>query len=76
MKITDLFESVRIVLSNEEQEFVKHHGHKIFVSSLDQHANWVAQNLVRKGIYEISNDDNKQLVKAKNVFYNHSSSLR
>jgi hypothetical protein len=72
MKIQDLFESIRIVLTNEEQDFVKTYGREVFLSSLDQHANWVAQNLVRKGMYEISND-NKQLVKTKNVFYNRSS---
>ena len=60
MKIQDLFESIRIVLTNEEQDFVKTYGREVFLSS------------VRKGMYEISND-NKQLVKAKNVFYNRSS---
>jgi len=72
MKIQDLFESIRIVLTNEEQDFVKTYGREVFLSRLDHHANWVAQMLVRKGMYEISND-NKQLVKAKNVFYNRSS---
>lgn len=73
MKILDIL-SVRIALNNEEKEFVKSHGKEVFLSSLDRHANWIAQNLVRKGIYEISND-NRQLVKVRNVF-NYRSNIQ
>jgi hypothetical protein len=72
MKITELFESIRIVLSNEERKFIDTHGDQVFLTSLDDRATWLAQNLVRKGIYEISNDT-KQLVKVNNAFYLRSS---
>jgi hypothetical protein len=67
MKIHELFESVGVVLSGEEREFVRAHGDNLTLASLDEHGTWMAQNLVRKGIYEISNDT-KQLIKSKNVF--------
>lgn len=73
MKIRDLV-SVRIALNNEEKEFVESYGKEVFLSRLDQHANWIAQNLVRKGIYEISNDE-QQLVKVRNVF-NHRPNIQ
>lgn len=68
MKIRDVLVSmINIALTNEEKEFVDHYGDKIPLSSLDDHEIWVAQNLVRKGIYEISNSDT-QMIKTKNAF--------
>ena len=69
MKITDLLKSPEISLSNEEKNFVRQHGDRVNLLSLDEHAVWLAQNLVRKGIYEISNDDNQKLVKVQNAFH-------
>ena len=68
MKIKDVIESMGIVLSNEERNFVTVHGEHVVLTGLDDHDIWLAQNLIRKGIYEISNNDN-QINKAKNVFY-------
>lgn len=68
MKITELFEAYRLALTNEERKFLKQYGDAVPFANLDEHAIWVAQNLVRKGMYEISNDS-KQLVKKHNVFY-------
>jgi hypothetical protein len=75
MKIVDLFKTANIMLTNEEKDFVHLYGDQVSLSSLDEHATWVAQNLVRKGMYEISNNDEQKLVKAKNVFYLRSNIL-
>ena len=67
MKIKDLVESIKIALTNEEREFVEFHGREITLSNLEPRENWIAQNLVRKGIYEISNDE-RRLLQVKNAY--------
>jgi hypothetical protein len=62
MKIHQLISNVYIPLTNEENDFVRRHTDKIRLESLDDHNLWVAQNLVRKGIYQVSKDS-KLLVK-------------
>lgn len=57
MKLTELLSSMKIILSNEEKDFVKKHP-LVKISSLDEHSQWLAQNLVRKGVYSISSDNN------------------
>jgi hypothetical protein len=57
MKISQLFSGLDLYLTNEERQFVKKHGN-VKISSLDEHNHWIAQNLVRKGAYKISNDNN------------------
>lgn len=66
MKIDDLLKSVTLFMTNEEKNFVETHGDNINLLTLDDHGIWVAQNLVRKGIYEISNSD-KHIVKVKDA---------
>jgi hypothetical protein len=56
MKIHQLLSGVNISLSNEETHFVESHEHDIRLTSLDDHDQWVAQNLVRKGVFSLSND--------------------
>jgi hypothetical protein len=56
MKIDQLLSGVKVVTTNEEKEFINHFGDDIVVSMLDEHQQWVAQNLVRKGIYSLSKD--------------------
>jgi hypothetical protein len=58
MKIHQLLSGVRTHVSNEEQHFIEHHQGNIKISSLDEHDEWLAQSLVRKGIYKISKDNN------------------
>jgi hypothetical protein len=58
MKIAQLVSGIRLPLSNEENNFVQKHGNSVRISTLDEHALWLAQNLVRKGVYSISKDDN------------------
>ena len=62
MKIGQLLSGIHIVLTNEETSFVDRHDNNVSLTSLDEHDQWLAQNLVRKGIYSISND-NRTLVK-------------
>lgn len=64
MKIAQLISGVKLPLSNEESEFVAKHGRTVRINSLDEHAHWLAQNLVRKGIYSISKDNNTLVLEA------------
>lgn len=63
MKISQLLSGVKIALTNEEHLFLDKHGSNISLYSLDEHSQWVAQNLVRKGIYSISKDRSTLLKK-------------
>jgi len=55
MKIAQLLDGVSIALTNEEHKFVKRFP-QATINALDERDKWIAQNLVRKGIYELSND--------------------
>lgn len=56
MKIHQLLGGVSIALTNEETAFVNKHSNQVRITSLDEHDQWLAQGLVRKGIYNISKD--------------------
>ena len=56
MKIAHLLSGVSIVVTNEEQQFIDTHKNQVKITSLDDHDQWLAQNMVRKGLYSISND--------------------
>jgi hypothetical protein len=58
MKIKQLLSGFPTPVSNEEHQFIEHHTGHIKLSSLDEHDQWLAQSLVRKGVYTISNDSN------------------
>jgi hypothetical protein len=58
MKIHQLLDGPSIVLTNEETGFVKKHNEHVKLTSLDEHDQWLAQGLVRKGVYQISKDNN------------------
>lgn len=58
MKIAQLLSGLRVVLTNQEQQFIEEHRNQIAINGLDDHNQWIAQNLVRKGIYSISKDSN------------------
>jgi hypothetical protein len=65
MKIHQLLSGLDMPITNEEQQFISNHEDNIKLTSLDEHDQWVAQGLVRKGAYEISKD-NVTLVKKVN----------
>jgi uncharacterized protein YifE (UPF0438 family) len=56
MKIHQLLSGIRIPVTNEEQQFINKHDTRIKLTSLDEHDQWTAQNLVRKGVYTMSQD--------------------
>jgi hypothetical protein len=56
MKIHQLLSGVGVAITNEEQQFISRHDNNVRLSSLDDHDVWVAQSLVRKGVYSISKD--------------------
>ena len=58
MKIHQLLSGITLPVTNEEQRFIEHHESGVKISSLDQHDQWLAQSLVRKGVYKISKDSN------------------
>lgn len=62
MKIHHLLSSIDTILTNEEKKFTQRHTDQINLNGLDEHDTWLAQNLVRKGVYEVSKD-NRTLVK-------------
>ena len=62
MKIGQLLSGMHIVVTNEEQSFISRHKDSVSITSLDEHDQWLAQNLVRKGLYSISKD-NRTLIK-------------
>ena len=64
MKIYQLLSKVQLPVTNEENRFILKHQ-RVRISSLDERDQWIAQNLVRKGIYEISKDTNT-LIKVVN----------
>jgi hypothetical protein len=65
MKISQLLSGIGISVTNEEQKFIDKHGKHVRLLSLDEHSQWMAQNLVRKGVYTISKD-NTTLIKNLN----------
>jgi hypothetical protein len=54
MKIRHLI--AEIMLTNEEKKFTQKHSATVSLNGLDDREHWVAQNLVRKGVYEVSKD--------------------
>ena len=65
MKIVQLVSGVMVPLTNEEKTFLGQHKDRVSIKNLDEHSQWVAQNLDRKGVYSISND-NQTLIKKLN----------
>jgi hypothetical protein len=57
MRIHHILGGVSILITNEERQFIsKNDDEEITIESLDDHEQWVAQNLVRKGVYTLSKD--------------------
>jgi hypothetical protein len=58
MKIHQLLSGVSTHVNNEEQNFIEQHKQTIKLASLTERDSWIAQSLVRKGVYTISKDSN------------------
>jgi hypothetical protein len=61
MKISQLVSGFKTFITNEESDFIRRHGDQVKLSSLDEHDLWLAQGIVRKGLYNIAHDDNTLL---------------
>jgi hypothetical protein len=59
MRVYELLDSPKLVISNEEHHFAENHPSNIELSSLTERDLVIAQNLVRKGLYSISKDSTK-----------------
>jgi hypothetical protein len=57
MKIAHLLSGLPIVLTNQEQAFLETHKSSISLTTLNERDLWMAQTLVRKGIYSIDKDN-------------------
>jgi len=67
MKIYQLLDSVTLPVTNEEQNFIRRFDNHIKLTSLDEHELWLAQNLVRKGVYSIGKDNNTLVKKIDEI---------
>jgi hypothetical protein len=57
MRIHHILDGISIIITNEERGFMsKNDDRSINIESLDDHEQWIAQNLVRKGVYTLSKD--------------------
>jgi len=65
MKIRQLISGLDIAINNEEHRFIESHEDTVKLTALDEHDQWIAQGLVRKGIYKIGRD-NVTLIKDLN----------
>ena len=63
MKIHQILGAPPIILTNEEQSFIKSHRDEIAIRNLYDREEVLARNLVRKGVYEISNDNESLILK-------------
>lgn len=63
MKIAQLLNGIGIAITNEERAFIDKHADQVSILSLNDHDQWLAQNLVRKGVYTISKDSNRIIKK-------------
>ena len=64
MKIAQLLNGHESLVSNEEHDFIKRYPSGVNIGSLMERDHWVAQNLVRKGVYGISNDNNDVITRS------------
>ena len=63
MKIHQILGAPSILITNEEKDFIQKHHNEIPLKSLHDREEVLARNLVRKGVYEISNDNQNLILK-------------
>lgn len=61
MKIHQILGAPPIILTNEEKDFVRRHRSEVPLHNLFDREEVLARNLVRKGVYEMS-DDSQHIV--------------
>lgn len=65
MRIHQLLDSPAIIIANEEKDFIDRYPSEILINTLHDRDEVIARNLVRKGIYELSNDSKCIVLKGK-----------
>lgn len=68
MKIHQILDNISIIVNNEEKKFMEKFNRSVSLASLSEHDSWTAQNLVRKGVYRLTNDNRSIVLK------NHATS--
>ncbi len=63
MKIHQILGAPSIILTNEEKNFIDSHRQSIAIKTLYDRDEVIARNLVRKGVYEISTDNQSIILK-------------
>ena len=63
MRIHQIINAPSIIITNEEMKFIKNHHDEISLGNLFDREQVLARNLVRKGIYDISNDNTHLILK-------------
>ena len=63
MRIHQILNAPSIIITNEEMKFIKNHHDEISLGNLFDREQVLARNLVRKGIYDISNDNTHLILK-------------
>jgi hypothetical protein len=61
MRLHQILGAPSIILTNEEREFIFRHNPRITISKLLDRDEVLARNLVRKGVYDVS-DSNEEIV--------------
>jgi hypothetical protein len=56
MRLHQITGGIPVVINNEEQGFISEHGDFVSMDFLDERHSIVANNLVRKGVYNITKD--------------------
>jgi len=64
MRIHQILGAPSIILTNEEKAFIRKHNTEINIGGLFDRDEVIARNLVRKGVYEISNDNRNIVLKS------------
>lgn len=64
MRIHQLID-LPVIITNEEQGFIKRHHNEIMINKLHERDQVLARNLVRKGIYDVSEDSVYMRLKTK-----------
>lgn len=66
MKIVHLISALPpVILNNQEKDFLDKHKDTVSLENLNEQDLWLAQNLVRKGVYKISKDNNTLIKNTK-----------
>lgn len=62
MKIHHLIDGISIAITNEERAFIQQHDGEIPLTALTERDLVVAQNLVRKNVYKLTNDSKRIII--------------